>query len=129
MLTMKLTLKNQDVIKRFTERKPWLIEDAVKKSAAYGKGIIMLDTPKKTGNTRRQWRLVRISASVYQIINETFHIGFLEWGTGLFGPRHKLIKPVTTQNLHFPIIKGNSIKAWARTKAVKGFPPFKTKQK
>lgn len=124
MMTMKVELTNKDFVNNFMKKFPTVIETCVRNAAVYGKAKIMKDTPRKTGTTRRAWRIQRMGSASYGLFNDTYHAIFLEWGTGLFGPLHKYITPITAKFLHFPIIVRNTIKGWIRIEKVKGMKPF-----
>jgi hypothetical protein len=124
MLSIQVSLKNKDFVNRFIAKYPAVIEKAVKDTAAFAKIQIMRATPVKTGYTRRNWLIERISEFVYRVTNDFPHANYLEWGTGLYGPKKHLIKPLFAKVLRWPVATRNTFKGYMFAPSVKGFKPF-----
>ena len=64
-------------------------------------------TPVLTGNARGSWT-PRLSSTQLTITTSVNYMPFLEVGTGLFGPKGKLITPVSANAMH-AVIKGEDV--------------------
>ena len=117
-------------VKLFASKFPFAIEKATEQAATFGKGLIVKATPVKVGDARKSWEVDRDTknpkAPAFVITSRvgkgSFYTPFLEYGTGVFGPKRRPIYPTTAKYLWFPIIKGNTIKAWVKRKWVAGMP-------
>ena len=100
---------------------PSTVENDLKITAAKTKQKLIKATPKKTGRTSQLWEIKRKSATIYDITNKDKVAVFLEEGTGIHGPKKRQITAKKAGGfLHFPIIQGNTIVGWVRTKSVAG---------
>lgn len=77
------------------------------------------NSPVKSGNLKRSWILVEIEPLVYLITNEAEYAKFLDEGTGIYGPKKKLIVPTNKKALKFKI-GGTTI----FVKSIKGIKPL-----
>jgi hypothetical protein len=129
MVAMNVKVKNKDVIRKFARKFPGVLDEQISSGVNVGLQKIKRDTPVKTGKARRSIIKKKKDALQYVITGSrgkgSKYLTFLEYGTGIYGPKKKPITPKTSTYLHFPIIKGNRIVRFVKTKSVKGFPPFK----
>lgn len=115
-------------IHSFVSRFPGVLTRATRKTAVYGKQLIVRDTPRKTGQARRSWGIERVNENTWKIVSNKNaaekYVPFLNFGTGIYGPKGTPITPKTKKMLVFPIIKGNKIKSWVSAKSVKGIRAY-----
>jgi hypothetical protein len=96
-------------IKRIEKNTSKKTQYAVLKKTAYqGMRKMILATPKDTGNTRRNWFVAAFAAG-YKIFNSNPVASYLQYGTGLFGKRHKVITPKHKKFLYIPLRPGARI--------------------
>lgn len=83
--------------------------DAVVKTAAWKTHAqLVLRTPKKwTGGTRRGWQVKRVRGGVYECVNKTKVMRFLEFGTAAHGP-------VRAKMLFIPLNRRTALAAASR---------------
>ncbi len=94
--------KNLSVlVKQLKEQLSPVLDKAVMETATWGKGQIVRETAVDTGQTARGWKTVKEKVMQWKIYNIFKHAKFLETGTGLFGPLHKRIYPITAKYLHW----------------------------
>ena len=87
------------------ERQSKALETIAYKSQA----IAVLETPKSKGETRRGWRVDKKGALEFLIINLNKIALFLDEGTGVFGKRKKVIRPIRKKFLYIPLRKSARI--------------------
>ena len=125
-LTMKVSYDKKAIksVDKFIAAFPKEVNLAVRKATDYGKRMIINFTPVKTGAARTSWTVRQLGPFSYSI-ESTIGAGakytpMLETGTGVFGPSGTPITPKTGEWLVFPIIEGNTIIRWVKTKSVQG---------
>lgn len=118
----KVLHRMQNFIKVFPDK----IEKSVKRATDYAHKEILKNTPVKTGALRSSFIKESIGRFSY---NVTSKIGrgkdyaiFVEKGTGLYKETPSYIFPKRAKFLVFPIIKGNTITKWIKTKFTRGMP-------
>ena len=86
------------------------------------------NSPVQSGNLKRSWVLIKESELIYTITNDAEYAKFLDEGTGIYGPKKKIIeiKPKTKQALSFNF-GGNKIVV--RSVKIKGIKPLQMIQK
>jgi len=114
--------KKPVLLKRLIKKFPNEVEAALKKTVSRGKNQITKDTPKVTGRLRSGWKSIKKSKFVWWIENKIPYVVPVEEGVKPFGPKKKKF-------LVFPIIKGNTIVRWVKTKKVQGFKGRKMVEK
>ena len=118
-ITMDKDLKK--IAERFSGKFPGVIDEAVRDTTGYAKGLLIRSTAKgRTGQALGGWLSKKVSNAVYLLWNRMIYAKFLETGTGLFGPKRKRIFPKTKKYLVFPIVSGNTAGEWIRVKSTKG---------
>jgi len=120
----------QEMVKDF----PHAIEMGLRDAVTIGMQKVIRRTPVDTGDARKSFgKPVRIGELTYTIVsdigNGKNYTPFLEFGTGLYGPNKRAIKPPAGVTWRFPIVVKNTIKAWvtvgegAKLKSLKGMKP------
>ncbi|MFA6198645.1 MAG: hypothetical protein WC734_05885 [Patescibacteria group bacterium] len=100
-----------------------VIDKETRLTTGYAKRLIIRSTARgRTGLTQGMWKTEKITEGVYRIYNLFKHVAFLEYGTGIYGPFKRWIRPKTAMFLHFPIWSANTITGWVRTLKVAGMP-------
>jgi len=59
------------------------------------------NTPVKSGQMKREWDIEKTGEYSWRIYNPTSYAVFLEYGTGIYGPKHKMITPVNKKALRW----------------------------
>lgn len=113
------------IVDRFAKAYPELIEKAVRQTTDWAKRKIIELTPVKTGAARASFTVEQnpepFSYSVVSTIGRgAKYTPMLERGTGLWGESGQPITPKKGEWLVFPIIEGNTIVRWVKTKSVRG---------
>jgi hypothetical protein len=110
MLSASITIdkKTPENVKRFIKEFPSLTESVLRDTSSFGKATIIRNTPRKTGNARRSWGTpVRMATGVYKLNSNippgSNYTPFLEFGTGKFGPLHKVIKAKPGHAFKIPV--------------------------
>jgi len=120
-------------VKRIEKKTSKQTQDRILKKTAYqGMAEIAKATPKGTGETRRGWLVVALGAA-YKIFNTSAVASFLHYGTGIRGPKHRVITPKNKEYLYIPLRKGAKIwrpglvrgKDYILAKESKGIEPTK----
>ena len=114
-------------LKAFEQSYPMDLDRAVAKTAAWGHNRIVRDTPRVTGNARRSFEVKPAGNAAY-VIKSTIPPGsnytpFLEYGTGIHGPRGRRIFPKKAKRLVFPLMKGNTAFGWVSVASTQGMKP------
>jgi len=131
-LSVNVTLENDSALRKmrlFVARFPEAIDRATQEAASFGKRLIIKSTPVKTGDARKSWELDRGEKEhSFFIVSRTGrganYTPYLEYGTGIYGPKKRPITPVNAKYLFYPIIKGNKIMGYRRRFSVRGIRPF-----
>lgn len=120
-------------VKRIEKKTSVKTQDQILKKTAYqGMREIVLNTPKGTGQTRRGW-FVQALRGGYRILNSSPIASYLHYGTGIHGPKHKVITPKKKEFLYIPLRPGAKVwrpglkrgKDFILTKRSKGMKPKK----
>ena len=126
-LTMKVTYnKHQSkLVDSFIKAYPELVEKSVRIATDFGKRMIIMFTPVKTGAARASWTIEDTPLPFSYAIVSTIGRGAaytpaLETGTGIWSEGGQPITPKKGDWLVFPIIEGNTIVRWVKTKSVNG---------
>lgn len=127
-MSVTLAPEGLERIHNFVSQFPGVLSRATRKTAVYGKQIIIRDTPRKTGQARRSWGIERVNENTWKIIaNKNAaekYVPYLNFGTGIYGPKGIPITPKVKKYLVFPVIKGNTVKGWVTAKSVKGIRAY-----
>ena len=124
MYTLRLSIPEGqlDKIKRSLNSTVHLAayDKAVGQSLAKGNRVVIEATPRRSGHLRKRWAegLKRLGSLRYQLANAAAYAPWVEGGTGLFGPRRRVIVPRKAKFLRFKI-EGH----WVTVKSVKGMRP------
>jgi hypothetical protein len=121
-IDMSITLDKRDVrtINQFITKFPNVIDKATGKTAQRGTVVIVKKTPRLFGDARRSWGFKRLQKFVWLIFSSLQRIVFLEEGTGIHGPKRRVIKPKKAKMLRWVDPKTGDV-IWA--KQVRGIRP------
>lgn len=104
-------------IKNIVKAFPNAIDSGLRDAVAIGLQKVVRRTPVDIGEARRSWGSgQKISNLTYAIIsnvgNGKNYTPFLEFGTGIYGSRKRVIKPPSGRTWRFPLVKKNTIVKW-----------------
>jgi len=84
-------------------------QDRILKSTAFNEGLsTFIRATGKWRSIRNQWKVLAESSG-YKIVNTNKVAGFLEKGTGLHGPMHRIITPKKKKWLYIPLRRSAAI--------------------
>lgn len=96
-------------VKRIEKKISPQAQDRILKSTAYNEGLSLFI--KGTGgwrSIRNKWKVIAENNG-YKIINSNKVAAFLEKGTGLYGPMHRIITPKKKKYLYIPLRPGAAV--------------------
>ena len=99
--------------KKFAQRHPELIDQALRVGSVRGLKLVIKRTPNRSSTLALGWKREKIANFIYSLFNQVPYAAHVEKGTKAHGPKK-------AKFLHFPIIRGNTIIRWVKTKRVKG---------
>ncbi|MEO0206590.1 MAG: HK97 gp10 family phage protein [candidate division WOR-3 bacterium] len=125
-LGLAVTVDNTALQKlsRFAKVFPNNVDNCVRKATDFAYREIIRRTPVKTGDLRKSFIKKPLGKFSYGIVSElgrgrNYSI-FVEKGTGYYSEHPHPIVPKNAKMLVFPILRGNKIVKWIRTKSTKG---------
>jgi hypothetical protein len=100
-----------------------ILERETKNTAAVARRLVTKSTAKgRTGLTHGGWNMEKTGPAIWRLWNRFVHATYLEYGTGIYGPFKRWIRPKTAKYLRFPIWAGNTITGWVTTLKTAGMP-------
>ena len=97
MVKVKISV---DTSKVHMDKMPQFKEELLEQTSQKGKQILQNKTPRDTGAAASSYRVVK-SKNQHTIKNDKKYLGWVNDGTGVYGPRHTRITPVNSRFLHF----------------------------
>ena len=119
-MSVSLDKRDLNTINRFVKKFPKVVDKAVGKTSERGTAVIVKKTPRAFGGAKRSWGFKRLQQFIWLIFSTVAHTVYLEEGTGIHGPKKRVIKPRKAKMLRW-VDPGTGDVIWA--KQVRGIRP------